>query len=234
MKINRRSLLIIANKLKGISISELAEKNDIPQSNLSKWFNEKKGGYVREEKIERMAKYLGLDYKTDKLLPGIHRWYLYSKDSKIFIEPLNSILPAGGEILPIRFCLNPENLYETEGKVYSVGGEYRFYFVAVPHDRSCRILIEFGFDMTDDFIHLVDSELKKTNWKIGKPKKFEADEKKIIDRLEKTISIPELDTILGSNYSDWTWERLVSVLKDQGKVPVEVALELGLVDHENK
>lgn len=230
----RHSLLTIANKLKGISISELARENDIPQSNLSKWFHEKKGGYVKKEKIEKMAKYLGVDFKNSKLLPGIHRWYFYYKDPKIFIEPLNSVLPAGGEILPIRFCLNPASLYETEGKVYSVAGEYRFYFVAVPHDHSCRILIEFDFDLTDDFMLLVTAELRNTNWKIGKPKKFEADEKKIIDRLEKITSIPEFDTILGSNYSSWTWERLISVLKEHGKVPAEVAEELGLVERENK
>lgn len=230
MTVNRSSLLTIANKLKGISISELAKGNDISQSNLSKWFNEKKGGYVSEEKIIRMLKSLGVDYKTGKFLQEIHRWYIYSKDPKIFIEPLNSVLSAGGELIPVRFCLNKEISYLTEGEVYDIGGEYRFYFVAVPHDRSCRILIEIGFDPTDDFFLSIDSELRKTNWKIGKSIKFEADEKGITDRLEKTISIPELDTILGANASEWTWDRLVAVLKAQGKVPEEVARREGLLE----
>lgn len=234
MTIDRRVFLTIANKLKGISISELAKENDIPQSNLSKWFHGKKGGYVKEEKIERVAKYLGLDYKTGKLLPEIHHWYIYWIDSKIFIEPLNSVSPAGGELIFVRFCLNQEHFYETEGKVYGVGGEYRFYLVAIPHDYSCRILIEIGFDPPDDFFLSIDSELKKTNWKKGKPKKFEADERKIIDRLKKTLSIPEFDTIIGINTSEWTWDRLVSSLKEQGKTPGEVAQELGLLERENK
>ena len=46
----RHSLLTIANKLKGISISELARENDIPQSNLSKWFHEKKRWVCQERK----------------------------------------------------------------------------------------------------------------------------------------------------------------------------------------
>ena len=79
----------------------------------------------------------------------------------------------------------------------------------------------------------IKEELKKTNssWKFKKNKEglltsltFEADEKEIINRFENnSLSVEELDRILVVEESQWTWERLVSALKAQGKFPEEVA-----------
>jgi len=243
MAINRKLLLYIAN-LNDKSISELAAKNDIPQSNLSKWFNEKKGGYVREEKIDRMAKSLGVDYKTGKFLPGIHWWrVLTSKEGVPFVTILNSLSPAGGELVFVRIetdyedtSVAAEGAPEWGGDPYYVtGGVYVEYIVVIPYDRSFRLIVDIG---EPSAFYCIENELKKTksSWKFKKNKEgrlpsltFEIDAKRIIDRFEnKSLSVADLDTILGKEDSPWTWERLVFALKAQGQIPGEVAKRLGL------
>lgn len=53
--------------------------------------------------------------------------------------------------------------------------------------------------------------------------------------MEEDFTVEALDNFLGlSNEDVWTWERLISVLKNQGRIPREVAQELGLVERETK
>ena len=155
MEVNRKILLYIAY-LNNKSISELAAKNDIPQSNLSKWFNGKKGGYVKEEKIDRMAKSLGVDYKACKLLPGIHRWIISDyKEEVPLVFTLNSLSPGGGELILIRVNLYPSkgNKGNFEGnsmaaeeepgwRRYAVLPDSKEYIVIIPYDHSFRIIVD--------------------------------------------------------------------------------------------
>lgn len=208
MPIDRKILLNIT-RLKGISVMRLANENDISQANLSRWFKGQKGGYVKEEKIERMAKYLGLDYKTGKLLPEIHRWREGFNQGKLFIETLNLISPEGGIIVPI------SGLVANEA------------WVAVPHDRFFRIILSISHLLTA----LFDPEPfdMKSTWKFQDVIHLENDQRGIVDRLKgESLTIPDLDAIIRINNSIWTWDRLVSSLKEQGKTPEEVAKKLGL------
>lgn len=53
--------------------------------------------------------------------------------------------------------------------------------------------------------------------------------------MEDDFTVAALDNFLGlSNEDAWSWERLVSVLKNRGRIPQDVAEELGLVERENK
>lgn len=246
MALNRKILLNIAY-LSDKSISELAAKNDIPQSNLSKWFNGKKGGYVKEEKIDRMAKSLGVDYKTDKFLPGIHRWKVLTYEGIPLVFTLSSLSPGGGDLVLVRITINPYEVddvsseedmsLETAFDIVINGGAHLAYIVAIPYDRSFRLIIDIASPMA---FSRIKEELKKTNssWKFKKNKEgqitsltFEADEKEIINRFgNKSLSVEELDRILVVEESQWTWDRLVASLKAQGKVPAEVARREGLLE----
>ena len=248
MALNRKILLNIA-RLSDKSISELAAKNDIPQSNLSKWFNGKKGGYVKEEKIDRMAKSLEVDYKTGKFLPGIHRWKVLTYEGIPLVFTLSSLSPGGGDLVLVRITINPYEVDDISSKDIVcrhvpdivINGEARgahlAYIVAIPYDRSFRLIIDIASPMA---FSRIKEELKQTNssWKFKKNKEgeitcltFEADEKEIINRFgNKSLSVEELDRILVVEESQWTWDRLVASLKAQGKVPEEVARKEGLLE----
>lgn len=226
----------------------LANENDISQANLSRWFKGQKGGYVKEEKIERMAQYLGVDYKTGKFLPGVHRWKVITYKGiplvpTLIIPTLSSLSPGGGDLVLIGTTI-PRDLLAEQEMAFDVvinGGKHLAYIVAIPYDRSFRLIIDIASPMA--FSHIRE-ELKKTNnsWKFKKNKEgqfvnvtFEADEKEIINHFENnSLSVEELDRILVIEESQWTWDRLVAVLKGQGKFPEEVAQELGLVERENR
>jgi transcriptional regulator with XRE-family HTH domain len=248
MPVDKRILFNIA-RLKGLSVMKLANENDISQANLSRWFKGEKGGYVKEEKIERMAKYLGINYKTGEILPGIHRWSAADSEEGVpFVIILNLLSPAGGDLVLVRITDVPlEVSFVTEDKT-SLGGPIEVlsgrveqeYIVVIPYDRSFRLIFE-GWERNfqpPGIDYFIEEELEKSksSWKFKRNKDgrlpsltFEADEKGIFDRLEnEALSIEELDTILGVEESQWTWERLVSALKAQGKVPEEVAKKLGL------
>lgn len=212
MAVERKILFNIAT-LKDISVMKLADENEISQANLSRWFKNQKGGYVREEKIERMASYLGVDYKTGRLLPGLHRWRGGWRQGELFIETLNLISPEGGMVVPI-------------------SGAYEVW-VAVPHDHSFRIILSISQLISGLFDN--DPFNIESPWKRQDLVYLKNDQRGIVDRLKgESLTIPDLDAIIGINDSSWTWERLVAVLKDQGKVPEEVAQELGLTERENK
>lgn len=118
MSIEREILLNIA-VLKNISVMKLANENEISQANLSRWFKNQKGGYVKEEKIERMATYLGVNYISGKLFPGVHKWSLPSPTREHISrceKTVQTLMPGGGTIFQIRLggILNP---ISTEGLI---------------------------------------------------------------------------------------------------------------------
>ena len=226
-----RTILFNLSKLKEISVLKLANETGINQANLSRWFKGDKSGYVSAEKLGKVAKYLGLDYRTGKLFPKVHRWSFLPEDSITALYTLNSLAPQGGEILFFSVALDPprpEYTGDLEEEVICRSFAYDHFSVALPNDDSFRVLL----NVNEDFYYLIESELEKIKspWKISneKMKLFEFSENNIFDRLEnESLSIPEFDQILGIKEAEWTWERLVSVMKAKGKVPSEWARELG-------
>ena len=72
---------------------------------MSKWFNGKKGGYVSEEKISRVAIQLGIDSKIGKMLSGIHRWTIPSETTSDVEKAeyiIRELCPGGVGVYPLR------------------------------------------------------------------------------------------------------------------------------------
>lgn len=228
--------------LRGEKILPLSKKTGINRGNLSLWLKDIKGGYLSKEKVHTLSQALGYDYQDGKLLKGIHRWPASWKDGKLLVETLNSLSPSGGMLIPVIICIDPPDFFTVENEDgstdnYGGNGHYQIHLIAIPNDLSFRVILGTSQNVfSRDFLETFFPELEKTksSWKTHLVE-FEYDRRRIIDRLDNdSISIPELDKIIGINDLEWTWERLVSVLKEQGKVPVEVAFELGLVERENK
>lgn len=222
-------------RLRGEKILLLSKKTGINRGNLSLWLKDAKSGYLSEEKVQILSEELGYDYREGKLLPGIHRWGESWREGILLVETLNSLSPSGGMIVPVIIYIDPPDFFTVGNKDvsadnYNYAGHYQNYLIVISNDRSFRIIFDIGQDLFDaDFIKTFFPGFEKTKIE------FEYNQRRIIDRLENDfLSIPELDKIIGINASEWTWERLVSVLKDQGKVPEEVAQELGLTERENK
>lgn len=235
-----REILFNISKLKNISVMKLANETGISQANLSRWFKNQKGGYVKEEKIERMATYLGVNYKSGKLFPGIHRWNgVESGTSENFIKSINALSPRGGEFYVIKEVLNT---YVTQDIEEFVEEDAEFvkshdFLVSVPFDRSFRIISDTWLEGNGS-VEGIQTVLKefKSQWNLKKDEKgnlLELEfEPGIYNRLnDETLTVSELDMILGIEESLWTWERLVSTLKEKGVLPEEVARKLGIEIH---
>lgn len=239
MAIEREILLNIA-VLKNISVMKLANENEISQANLSRWFKNQKGGYVKEEKIERMATYLGVNYKSGKLFPGIHRWNgVEWGTSEIFVKTISALSPGGGEFYVIKEVLNTYFTQDTEEFVEKDAEFVKShdFLVSVPFDQSFRIISDNGLEGNGsvDGVQLALKEIK-SQWKLKKDKNGSLMELEfepgIYARLNnEALTASELDMILGIEESLWTWERLVSTLKEKGVLPEEAARKLGIEIH---
>ncbi|BAM06270.1 hypothetical protein [Leptospirillum ferrooxidans] len=246
MTLERKMLLNISN-LKGISTMRLANENDIPQANLSRWFKSQKGGYVKEEKIERMAKYLGLDYKVGKLFPGVHRWTVPSHliEDVLQVESIvQKFLPGGGTIYPVR-RKNPILIKMTTESYVPWSPWVRWVLVPLAFP-DLRVILKMG-EKVKQLISPFDNhspdpfrmegwfcpegskgnkkeEIKKTLW-VDLPEEM-------FLRLsgDEDLSVHDLDIILGITGSlGWTWEKLIPVLEAKGTTPDEIARNHGLL-----
>ena len=134
-------------------------------------------------------------------------------------------------------------------------------WVAVPkfaHDM--RVIFKMG-EKAKHIIRHINNKSLSAPFLSGERGWYSADRRILLpDQLfarvasDESLTVSELDKILFGSPSDkgellssgdsrareggepyaWTWERLVSVLRDQGKRPYEVAEELGLLERENK
>ena len=241
-------------------ILPLSKKTGINRGNLSLWLKDAKNGYLSKEKIHILSQALGYDEQNGKLLAGIHRWFVdISVERFTLSEVLNSISPTGGKIIPAKICIYPSH---SLGKDFVVG-VFKYYWVIIPNDRSIRIIIFLGeytedHDFSEFYNPIIEYEYVLNSWKSSEDLLFDFSQVKVTGISEKleseSLSVSELDKILFDSPSykkellplgnlrlteeektyGWTWDRLVSALKAQGKVPEEVAEELGLVDRETK
>ncbi len=111
------------------------------------------------------------------------------------------------------------------------------FLVSVPFDQSFRIISDNCLEGNSsvDGVQLALKEIKN-QWKLkndenGNLLELEF-EPGIYTRLnDESLTISELDLILGIEESLWTWDRLVSTLKEKGVLPEEVAKKLGIEVH---
>ena len=217
-------------------ILPLAKKTSINRANLSLWLKDAKNGYLSIEKIHTLSQALGYDDQNGKLLAGIHRWFVnISVERFTLSEVLNSTSPTGGKIIPVEICVYPSHFL---GKDFVVG-VFKYFWVIIPNDRSTRIIVFLGeytedYDFSEFYKPTIEYEYVLNSWESSEKILFDSSKAKvtgIIEKLEnESLSIPELDQILGIEGSEWTWERLVSVMQSKGKVPSEWARELGFLE----
>ena len=233
---------------------KLANENEISQANLSRWFKNQKGGYVKEEKIERMATYLGVNYISGKLFPGVHKWSLPSPTREHISrceKTVQTLMPGGGTIFQIRLggILNP---ISTEGLITTLA--FVSWVLVPDHFQDVRLILRIGYySRTRQLLttppfpfssRLLIPANMGNGWRwntddspdTDTPKKWIVLERNNYKKLmEEDFTVEALDNFLGlSNEDVWTWERLISVLKNQGRIPREVAQELGLVERDTK
>jgi len=230
MAIDRNLLLFIA-RLKKISILKMATANDISQAQLSRFFGGKKGGYLGEEKIEKVSRFLGVDYKTGKLLPGVHRWNSLerwrvppsSDEVKNLEENFRTLFAEG-----MRYYFVVEE-YDPRGgdNPYPVQGLKVLVPVAQPDVRViilCTLMegkflwpdAEGGMSSRDDLSGSKDS------WIYPPDPVFQRMMK------DETLTVAELDILLGIKGDlGWTWDRLVAVMEANGMTPAEIAEKIG-------
>lgn len=176
---------------------------------------------------------------------------------------IHELFPEGGTVYPVRKESYSETigLYEFDNETF-FSGIQEIIWVAVPKlIRDVRVVFKMAVKtkrMSTDPLpkpfssgawHFADNSNLKSNGGRDLPDQ-------VFSRLayDESLTVPELNKILfnSSSYERellslgnlmateeegaiiWTWERLVSALKAQGKVPEEVAAELGLVERENK
>jgi transcriptional regulator with XRE-family HTH domain len=226
MAVDRKLLLFIA-KLKKISILKTATANDISQAQLSRFFGGKKGGYLGEEKIEKVSRFLGVDYKTGKLLPGVHRWLALKSWT---IRPTPEEMKNSEEIFRVLFAEGLRYLFvvDQEHGPNPVLGLKVVVPVVQPDIRVlilCTSMegkflwpnIETGWSFRNNLSGWEDSRIYLPHSAFLRLMR------------DETLTVAELDLLLGVNgNSGWTWERLNAVLEEKGIIPEEVAQKYGL------
>lgn len=230
MAIDRRMLLYLS-KFKKISILKMATANDISQAQLSRFLGGKNRGYLGEEKIERISKFLGVDYKTGKLLPGIHRWKgLECWTDSSTLEDFKN----WDEVFRVLFGKGPKYLFVVGEEGLRGDDPYptRGLKVVVPSVQpSARVLIECAL-MEGKFLW----PNPETGWTsrndlTGSKDTWIYPTEAVFQRLieDEALTVAELDLLLGVNgNSGWTWERLNAALEEKGIIPEEVAQKYGL------
>jgi len=227
-----RTMLLFISKLREISILRMAKVNNISQAQLSRFFGGKKGGYLGEEKIEKISRFLGVDYKTGKLLPGVHRWNSLerwrvppSSDDMKISEELSRVLFAEGMVyyFVVKERPDPRGCDDPYGLGLKV-----LVPVAQPDVRVVILctLMEGKFlwpDADGGMSSRDDLSGSKDSWIYPPDPVFQRMMK------DETLTVAELDILLGIKVElGWTWDRLVAVMKVNGMAPAEIAEKIGL------
>lgn len=235
----------------GLSLRQLAQKAGLDPSGLSYWLRGKESR-VSLERLKPAMALLGIG--DTGLVPGVHKWSLPTpsrENTSRAEKTVQTLLPGGGTIFQIRLSgiLNPistNHLITTLAFLSWVlvpdhFPDVRLIFRIGYHSRTKQLLTTPPFPFGSPF--LVPANLG-TGWRwntddppdTDTPKKWNVLERNKYKKLmEDDFTVDALDNFLGlSNEDDWTWDRLVSALKAQGKFPEEVASELGLVERETK
>ena len=232
----------------GLSLRGLAKEARLDPSSLSYWLRGKESR-VSLERLKPAMSLLGLG--ETGLVPGVHKWSLPTPSREHFSraeKTVQTLLPGGGTLYQVRLggILNPvstDQLITTLAFVSWVGvpdhfPDVRLIFRIGYHSRTKQLLGSYPFGESWLGFNLGSGWRCSTNDPPGAetPKKWIVLERnKYKELMEDDFTVEALDNFLGlSNEDDWTWERLVSVLKDRGRIPQEVAEELGLVERENK
>ncbi len=235
----------------GMSPRRVALNLNIDTGAWSHWLKYETPGKIGKEKLERVANYLGLNFSTGDLLPGVHKWQNPGADTSNMQQLRSLILrffPGGGVIYPTF----PKILFDLE-ELAGVGKEKRKVaaaWVLLPNSRQdVRIILEIAPSPHSlSSIFSPENLGKGWTWPSGsvviKPPRLDW---KIIEtgaftRLfpkgigdgrvfgEESLTVPDLDAILGiSGSSDWTWERVNSVLESKGITPEETARKMGIL-----
>ena len=243
---------------KGLTITKLASEIKINRGNLNAWLNSGSPDRLSSDKIKTIFNYLGIDLEPLHLRPGIHRFTIPKPtytDVRL-ISVIHDLFPEGGTVYPVRKESYSQTLggYEFDNETF-FSGIQEIIWVAVPkliHDA--RVIFKMGVKtyqlkstrgLPKPFCsgpwHFADNSNSKSNGGRDLP-----DQVFLRLAYDESLTVPELDKILfnsspyeglllgnsiaaeeGKAYS-WTWERLVSSLKKQGKTPGEVAKKLGL------
>lgn len=229
----------------GLSLRQLAKKAGLDPSSLSYWLRGKESR-VSLERLKPAMFLLGLG--ETGLVPGVHKWSLPTPTREHISrseKTVQTLLPGGGTIFQIRLggILNP---ISTEGLITTLAfvswvlvpdhfHDVRLIFRIGYHSRTRQLFTPPPFPFASRF--LVPANMGN-GWRwntddspdTDTPKKWIVLERNNYKKLmEDDFTVEALDNFLGlSNEDAWSWERLVSSLKEQGKTPEEVAKKLGL------
>ena len=172
--------------LKNISVSKVAESCEINQANLSRFLRDKPGGYISDEKITRISRFLGINEK-EELLEGIHWWYLRKSTSlNSFFYVIEHLLPSGGiGVHGIIDC--PQDMERGMSSYMPL----LILFVLYPHDHPNSRIVLLDLD-------------KPWNQQFQNPKGIQPEfislskeNRNKIMKYNKSLTINELDQILG-------------------------------------
>lgn len=223
-------------ELKGLSLRKLAEKSGLDPSSLSYWIRGKESR-VSAERLKSAKTVLGLS--ETGLLPGIHRWTipsLMTSDIEKTEYLIRELCPGGTTVFPIQ----PQNIVPTEVRFFFwmawalvlfplTAPQVRIVLTAKISPKHLNFMGGSRFVNPKYFKGVLPDgsspdEIPSSAWITLPPEVF--------DRIktDSELNVPDLDAILGiSGSSDWTWERVNSVLESKGITPEETARKMGIL-----
>jgi transcriptional regulator with XRE-family HTH domain len=248
---------------KGLTITEVASETKINRGNLNAWLKSGSPDRLSADKIKKIFDYLEIDLDPLRLRPGIHRFTITPRpfNEAALIEPvIFKFFPEGGTFYTVwekkqtevsflgsrwtRWVAVPKLAHDIK-VIFKIGEKtkYTYRHFLNYHGSVYKSLSELfmsgvcGWHVAESRILLPDRVFARVS----------SDESLTVSELDKILFNPPSsdylwtgDSIAAEDQpeteydSQWTWDRLVSALKAQGKVPEEVARREGLLDHENK
>ena len=187
-----------------------------------------------------------------------------TSDSLSLIESvIFKFFPEGGTFFPVwekSGALKIPLRDRDDGEILFSGTKWKRWVAVPKFVQDIRVIFKMGEKAKHIIRYINDKSLSapfisgECGWHIADRRILLPDQ--LFARLasDESLTVSELDKILfdspsykgeilssgdliareGEEPYTWTWDRLVSALKAQGKFPEEVASELGLVERENK
>lgn len=224
---------------KGLSLRELAKIAGLNASGLSFWIRGKEKR-VSMERLKSAKTVLGLS--DTGLLPGIHRWIIPSATTSD-VEKAEYIVrefcPGGVTVFPLRSA----NLVQAFVPA-SLGNFLPWIAWVLLPVASPQVRIVIGIKPSAKHLNFLGSSRPLALKSVGgtlpdgsSPEEIPASAwislpTEVFSRIKTDLdlSVPDLDAILGiSGSSDWTWERVNSVLESKGITPEETARKMGIL-----